>query len=207
VDGYWFVQRPDGKRFAPSEAQLIDTMVEQYGRMEFDVRYIGQAFGKNGERSSLDRLKKHETLQRIALNRAPEGYQIELLLIAVQPSNQIMTSIVPNAIVQDKTGERIQAGLDKLFGTDERERVAIYEAAMIKYFQPEFNKDYKDSFPSDRLKILQDCYVKDMSSVSAEFCFDQIPYQLCSDAVKPSTYHIAFYNLHSEEERKAFFCM
>jgi len=39
----------------------------------FEVKYIGQAYGDAGSRNALDRLLKHETLQKIALNGAPNG--------------------------------------------------------------------------------------------------------------------------------------
>jgi len=62
--------------------------------------------------------------------------------------------------------ERIKKGLDKLFGTNEAERTTLYEASLIRYFQPPFNKEFKNSFPSTNMKVLADCY--DKVSISAE---------------------------------------
>lgn len=205
VDGCSFVEAQDGQRYAPTGDQILVRLSQQHIPLEFDVRYIGQSFGRDGSRSALDRLLSHETLQKIALRQAPPGHQIALLLVEVQPNNQLVTVLNPHADEVDHDGSRIQAGLDKLFGTSERERVALYEAAMIRYFQPEFNIEFKDSFPSTRLKILQDCYKKDFSAVVVEFYFDDMPFVLRSGKVVASHYHIAQYNLHSEEERRAFF--
>ncbi|EIL90515.1 hypothetical protein UU9_06904 [Rhodanobacter fulvus Jip2] len=205
VDGFWFVEGQDGQRYAPTDDQILVRLSQQHAPLEFDVRYIGQSFGRDGSRSALDRLLSHETLQKIALRQAPPGHQIALILVEVQPNNQLVTVLSPHADELDHDGSRIQAGLDKLFGTSERERVALYEAAMIRYFQPEFNVEFKDSFPSTRLKILQDCYEKDFSAVIAEFCFDNIPFVLRSEKVAAAYYHVAKYNLHSEEERRTFF--
>lgn len=205
VDGYWFVEDNDGQRYAPTEDQILTRLSQQHAPLEFDIRYIGQSYGRDGTRNALDRLLSHETLQKIALRQAPPGYQIALLLVAVQPHNQLLTVFNPRAQERDRDGSRIQAGLDKLFGTSESERIALYEAAMIRYFRPEFNIEFKDSFPSTRLKVLQNCYEKDFSAVIAEFCFDDIPFLLRSEKVDASPYHIAHYNLHSEEDRRAFF--
>lgn len=206
-DGCWFVEASDGQRYAPTDDMILSRLAQQHEPIKFDVRYIGQSFGRDGSRSALDRLQSHETLQKIALKQPPEGYQIALLLVALQPENQLMTAFNPNAEEKDQGGARIRAGLDKLFGTTDRERVSLYEAAMIRYFQPEFNIEFKDSFPSTRLKVLQDCYEKDFSAVSAEFYFDDIPFVLCSEKVAASHYHLAFHDLHTEEDRRAFFSL
>lgn len=60
----------------------------------FEVKYIGQAYGDAGSRSALDRLLKHETLQKIALKGTPDGYRITLLLLEIQPSNQVFTMMI-----------------------------------------------------------------------------------------------------------------
>lgn len=205
AEGYWFVEDRAGQRYAPTSDQILTRLSQQHAPLEFAVKYIGQSFGRDGSRSSLDRLVSHETLQKIALRQAPHGHHIALLLVAVQPGNQLLTVINPHAQQQDDDGSRIQAGLDKLFGTNDRERVALYEAAMIRYFRPEFNIEFRDSFPSTRLKILQDCYRKDFSAVIAEFCFDDMPFSLRSETVKASKYHIAYHNLHAEADRRLFF--
>ena len=71
---------------------------------------------------------------------------------------------------KDEDSSRIRSGIDKLYGTTEQERIALYEAALIRYFSPPFNKEFKNSFPSTNLKILQDCYEKDFAAVIAEIC-------------------------------------
>ncbi|MFN7073900.1 hypothetical protein ACK4QV_20235, partial [Proteus mirabilis] len=92
-------------------------------------------------------------------------YKLSLLLLEVKPNTSIITAFTPNAQVKDTESVRIKAGLDKLFNTSEAERISLYEAALIRYFSPEYNKEFKDSFPSTNLKILQDCYNKDISAV------------------------------------------
>jgi hypothetical protein len=206
-DEVWFVEDQDGKKYRATDEMIWTRLAEQDGPSPFDVRYIGQAYGRDGSRSSLDRLLGHEKLQEIALRGAPKGHAIALIMVEVQPNNQIITTINPHAHQRGSGRSRITPGVDKLFNTTESERIALYEAAMIRYFQPQYNTEFKNSFPSTNLKILQDCYAKDFSSVIAEFGFDSLPFALQSDIISPTQHHFAHYDLHTEDERRSFFQM
>jgi hypothetical protein len=203
----WFVEDRDGVKYAATDEMVWNRLAQQHGPAAFDIKYIGRAYGRDGSRSSLDRLLGHEKLQEIALRGAPKGHEIALIMVAMQPNNQLITVINPHA--QERSGgrSRIPAGIEKLYGTTEAERVALYEAAMIRYFRPHYNIEFKDSFPSTNLKNLQDCYAKDFSPVIAEFALDSLPFWLRSDSVPSTEHHFAHYDLHLEEERRSFFQM
>lgn len=206
-DGLHYLEHDDkvGNRFWWNELEM-QKMINSYGkRIDFKVKYIGQAYGKNGERNAIDRLLKHETLQKISLKGVPDGYKLTLLL-EVHPDNRLVSVFNPFAEDRDD-GTRIQAGLNKLYGTSEAERTSLYEAALIKYFSPEFNKEFKNSFPSTNLKLLQDCYDKDFSAVIAQICIDELPFTLSSEGTQPKSLHISKHALHKTEDRDAFFCM
>jgi len=172
--------------------------------MPFEVLYIGQAYGEDGSRNALDRLKKHETLQKIAVQGVPESKVVSLLLLEIAP-NRIITAFYPKAQQQDQSSVRIGQGLDRLFGTSEAERVSLFEAALIRYFQPAFNKQLKDSFPSTNLKLLTDCYDKDFHSLVAEIVIDDLPFKMFSENVAKAQYHQARFELTNDADRKAFF--
>lgn len=196
-----------GERFWPDESQIQMQLCHESNAVNFNVQYIGQAYGKDGSRNAIDRLLKHETLQKISLKGIPEGYRLTLLLLEVQPFNRMFTVFNPHAKNKDEDSSRIRSGIDKLYGTSEQERIALYEAALIRYFAPTFNKEFKNSFPSTNLKILQDCYEKDFAAVIAEICIDELPFKLFSESVAVSHYHIAKHNLHKGDDRKIFFGM
>jgi len=177
------------------------------GAIGFEVKYIGQAYGDAGSRNALDRLLKHETLQKIALRGAPAGHRITLLLLEIQPNNQLITMMIPYAQNTEDGPSRIAQGLDKLYNTSEAERISLYEAALIRYFYPDFNKEFKDSFPSTNLKILQDCYEKDFAAVVAEVCIDELPFRLWSSSVPSKLHHIAKHDLHRRDDRRIFFSL
>lgn len=200
-----YLQDATGEKFWPSDEFLQSQLRSLAADLNLEIKYIGQAYGQDGSRNAIDRLLKHETLQKISLKGVPKGYRLTLFLIAVQPSTQVFTLINPFAKNQDDGTARIKSGIDKLFNTTEAERISLYEAALIRYFSPEFNKEFKESFPSTNLKILQDCYKKDFSAVIAEISFDELPFRLGSSSVEPALSHIAKFNLHKDQDRRIFF--
>lgn len=210
--GFNLVKQDNGLYAANSEGNVIilnkDSILLRIHQEEFplhfDVKYIGQSYGNEGSRSAIDRLVKHETLQKISLMGAPENHQLYILLFEIIADTRVILTINPHAQNEDD-GTRLKAGIDKLFGTTEHERISIYEAAMIRYFSPEYNIEFKNSFPSTNLKILQDCYDKDFAAVAAEISIDDLPFLLFSKFRPAKPDHIAHFNLHKEEDRRGFF--
>lgn len=164
ADQGWWGEDAEGRRSFPDQT-TIGLRLRLEAGVDFKVLYIGQAFGDDGSRNALDRLRKHETLQKIALKGVPDGYRLTVLMFAIQPATSMITVMNPRAADRSQGPERIRMGLDKLFGTDEAERTTLFEAALIRYFQPEFNTVFKNSFPSTNLKVLADCYDKDFAAV------------------------------------------
>jgi hypothetical protein len=207
-DGDSYLLDKAGTKFSPSTEEIIAAIASQIEPIPFHVKYIGQAYGKDGKRNVIDRLKKHETLQKIALreNKANSTLQIIVFELA---QNNLITSFNPFAANTDENiyKKRIRMGLDKLENTSEAERVSLYEAALIRYFEPEYNHHFKNSFPSTNMKVLKDCYNKDFQGLVAEICIDNFWYSLYSDKINPTGYnhHIAQYDLHTEDARKSFF--
>lgn len=201
----YYLENQNGDRFWPGESEMVSRLNSELGVYNFNVKYIGQSYGRDGSRNAIDRLLRHETLQKISLKGIPEGFHLALLLLQVQTNNQLFTVFNPFAQNKDEEGARIRAGIDKLFDTSEHERITLYEASLIRYFLPSYNKEFKNSFPSTNLKILQDCYEKDFSAVIAEICIDELPFKLYSDFVEPTNYHIVKHDLHDDVRRRAFF--
>ena len=135
----------------------------------------------------------------------PDSKVLSLLLLEIEPANRLITFLNPFAEHTEHGAVRISSGLDKLFGTSEAERISLYEASLIRYFQPRFNKEFKESFPSTNLKILRDCYDKDFAAIIAEISIEALPFRLFSGAVPPAWDHIASFDLHEDSSRKVFF--
>jgi hypothetical protein len=201
----WYVEDAAGMKSSPNETMMQRRLSDEHDAVGFDVLYVGQAFGEDGSRNALDRLKKHEKLQKIAVKGIPDGYVLTILMLAIEPANMLVTMMNPWAKDTNQGSERIKKGLDKLFDTNEAERTTLYEASLIRYFQPPFNKEFKNSFPSTNMKLLADCYEKDFSALVAEICIDDLPFRLYSAAAPRKADHLAKYDLHNDEARHVFF--
>lgn len=203
-DSGWYLIDTAGTKFFPN-ADAIGVRLNAKAHIDFKVLYIGQAFGEDGSRNVLDRLLKHETLQKIALRGIPDGYTLTLLLLEILPANRLVMMFNPRAKDATQGESRIHKGLDKLENTSAAERTTLYEASLIRYFAPSYNKEFKNSFPSTNMKLLADCYDKDIAAVTAEIVFDELPFSLSSDTIEARPWHIAHHDLHKEEDRKVFF--
>jgi hypothetical protein len=139
------------------------------------------------------------------LQGVPATHVLQILFLQIQPANRMISVFNPSAENTSDSDHRISAGFDKLYNTDEAERITLYEASLIRYFQPRFNKEFRNSFPSTNMKVLADCYQKDFNALVAEICFDELPFMLFTETVPPKRYHIARHDLHSDQARKLFF--
>lgn len=116
-------------------------LFQRFFDFNYKVLYIGQSYGKIGEREAPDRLKNHSTLQRILAECQNKyaGYNIHILLFDFK---------------QEQIGEIYKCGNLQTIITsephfDERQIINITEASLIHYFKPEFNKDFVSNFPCE----------------------------------------------------------
>lgn len=205
--GRWWIIDPEGNSRKPDK--LLERARKQLGdeqnAIPFTVLYVGQAYGKNGSRQALDRLLKgHEKLQEILAKGPPEGHALYLLLIDAEPGTTLNTIFNPQAKNHDDTFDRILKGLQKQEETSEAEKTTLYEASLIRYFRPPYNKEFKETFPSTNMTLLAGCYDKDISSIVASLCIDA-EYQLKSDSVPQKKDHVINHDLHADKDRKIFF--
>ena len=131
----------DGKNKRWVTPELLLERIHRLKTNIFDVLYIGQAYGKDGSRNARDRLLSHEKLQKISLTHNNDKKSLHVLMLEVEPNNQVVTLFNPNA--QDTATDkiRIKKGIDKLYATSKHEQISLFEAAFIRFFEPKFNKD------------------------------------------------------------------
>jgi len=204
-EGHWHLFDKNGRRFFPGEDEIQARLSALTGEVYFDVQYVGQAFGKDGSRNALDRLRKHDTLQKISIKGIPEDHNLQLLLLKIRQGNSVVTTMNPFAEDKSQSKARIKAGVNKLFTPNEAERTTLYEASLIRYFEPPFNKEFKNSFPSTKLKSLGDCYEKDFAGLVAEINFDHLPFVFRSPRTGSLPTVMAMFNLHDSDDRDFFF--
>ena len=190
-----------------SKTSLFVTMFSKYPIEEsnLEILYIGQAFGENGERTAIDRLSSHSTLQKIyseAMNNFPD-HEIWLMLCSFSPA--IITAIDGRSQEFEKSDEDDDEHVHQILSNplSLQQKINFTEAALIRYFQPPFNEKFKNYFPSKKHKSYSDCYEIDLNSVFVELGSDNLNCMLKSRIVAPTWTHFIHYPLNSEDERKS----
>ncbi len=190
-------------RHLASNKQLY---LEQF---DLEVLYVGQAFGKDGNRITFDRLKKHEKAQQIYFDTQEKypGYEIWFLSMSIEPRIQYM--FIPTGR-NDINDAEINQGVEKHLHilqnpitTDQQ--INVMEACMINYFDTyQYNKTFME-FPNPRHSSYDQCYKLDLNSVAFELTSNSIYSKLWSKSVKPDFMHMKPFFLHSDKDKKNMF--
>lgn len=203
-----FDERGEGVRRFP--AGLIGlapaARLQHQDLAQFEVLYVGQAFG-DGSRTSFDRLKSHSTLQEILADAQYHSPDMEvfLFLFEYKPYRIItqMDGRAKEAIHDDRDSKRFFSIIENPLS--EHQQVSLVEAALIRYFSPKYNSIYKETFPSQDHKVLEQCYELDFSALIVEINTDELAFQLFSQKVPAAYHHIANIDLFGEQDRLGFF--
>lgn len=174
----------------------------------YQVLYVGQAYA-DGRRNAFDRIKSHATMQRILADthyQFPDD-QIWILAFVYEPYITMM-------MFDGRSTSAIRGPEDDARFVDiqknplsKREQICLAEAGLIRYFQPPYNKIYRDSFPSSDLGVLRGCYERDFSGLAVEIDTSELGWSLYSESVRPSDHHLAKFDLFEKDERLSFFAM
>ncbi|MEU8340047.1 hypothetical protein [Micromonospora tulbaghiae] len=169
-------------------------------RVPHEVLYVGQAFGKAGERTAFDRLKSHSTLQRIYAENTPDN-EIWLHLCRVSDINLLMefNPQIPSREPDEEDDEHRNRVLRRIHsnGFAEKEAVSIGEAGLIRYFQPEYNEKFRDNYPDPKHVHIGTCYDLDLATIVVELQGQETRSFFRSPAVKrASPLHICRYPLY-----------
>lgn len=175
---------------------------------EHSVLYIGQAFGREGERQAFDRLRSHSTLQRIYSERRPDR-EVWLALCAI--TDVAIISVAHPRDTGVVRGDEDRAHIRRVYERINnprfygKEGVALAEAALIKHFQPKYNIIFKDNFPDPKHVALSECFDLDLNTVVVEFQGMYTPYSYGTETVEPNSNHFAVYPLFEKEGRAELF--
>lgn len=185
---------------------LIDKQV-------FEVLYIGQAYGKEGNRTAFDRLAAHSTLQKILTdyqNKHPDKH-IYIVLLEFTPNLSMSFDGISKKYTKSEA-ESNQHMEDVICNLPKGEQIInITEAALINYFKPEYNVNFVENFPDEQHKGYKQYFELDYNSLIVELdmeydnspliqfytqtnrinsSFDFIRYKLYNDNNRLSMYEI-----------------
>lgn len=175
---------------------------------DLEVMYIGQAFGRNKNRTLDYRLKNHEKIQQIALDIASNGTNEEVLAIGVTAKENDLSMSAFNGcnIVSPPT----KKDLYDLYHSakkrpSEGQKLTLFEASLISYFQPKLNTEYKKSFPAPDFKSYDEIYDMDFDFISFALTTGETVFsRLFSEKITNRLYiHHGKYWLHSNDQNKS----
>lgn len=209
---YFRMMREGIQIFSGKAAVLLQNFGSQYKQyLNLEILYVGQSYGVDGARTAPERLLSHSTLQGIyseALTKNPD-YEIFLVLTSFE---QILLTSFDGRMKLDEKGmkedrEHSDNVLDAVMqrGLNEQQVINFTEAALIRYFEPQYNIDYKNTFPNPAHSTYSECYDLDINTICIELNTEEINCQFFSETVKPKWIHFGNFFLHSKKQRKSMF--
>jgi hypothetical protein len=175
-----------------------------------ELLYIGQSYGKEGERDSTSRLKNHSTLQKIYSEAIQNNPDKEIWLNLLSFTRELHTSFDGTNKLNRRHKNEVENAskiMSKFVKNElnEKEIINFTEASLIKYFKPKYNIMFKDIFPSIDHKSYQECIELDVNSVGFQLDTDCINTKLFTEHIKPSFLNMASFTLKSKENRRNLF--
>ncbi len=179
--------------------------------LDYEILYIGQAYGKTGKRTALDRLSSHETVQKIYQHSLTNNPDSDIWFMLTNFSQQSMLMLAGADLIKvSETDKKIQdKKLDHIIENDgisitERQKINFTEAALIKYFEPKYNKEFKNSFPSTQHKSYSECYDLDIKALTIELDTSENTRMIYTDKVERTHHHIKMFEFNSDKDRVSF---
>lgn len=175
--------------------------------LDYEILYIGQAYGKNGKRTALDRLSSHETVQKIythALTNNPDSDIWVMLTHFSQVS--ALFSLGEDLLKDPKISDKEEEKINHFFKNEglkfsEKQKINFTEAALIKLFEPPYNSEFKNSFPDKNHKSYTECYSLDIRSLTIELDTSEMVRHICTKKSGRKKYHREMFEFENDEDR------
>lgn len=176
-------------------------------KREFEVLYIGQAYGQDGNRTAFSRLTSHSTLQKI-LTDCQSKYRYKHIYILLMEFTHNINMVIDGMAQryttnEDENQKHIKEVLSNL--PEEQQIINITEAALINYFKPEYNINFVENFPNENHKGYKQYFDLDYNSLVVEIgldfdCYTAIQLFSSENRINSSS-DVIQYNLYNDENR------
>lgn len=179
--------------------------------LNYEVLYIGQAYGKNGKRTAINRLLAHETLQKIythSLTQNPES-DIWIMLTRFSQLSILFSLANFNVDFQKDNNERDDKLANHFFNNQgfkisENQQINFTEAALIRYFKPKYNLEFKDSFPNKNHKSYSECYKLDIRALNIELDTSEHIRNIYTAHTGKRNNHSTMFEFENDKDRFSF---
>lgn len=176
--------------------------------LDYEILYIGQAYGKNGERTALDRLASHETVQKIythALTNNPES-DIWIMLTSFSQISMLFSGGSDETLQTAKSKKRDDKIAKNFFDNKgleftEKQKINFTEAALIKMFEPKYNKEFKSSFPNSKHSSYSECYSLDLRAMLLELDTSEMVRKIYTEKTGRKVNHSKMFEFKNDQDR------
>ncbi len=180
--------------------------VEYWHHLDLEVLYIGQSYGLNGSRTAAERLQKHETLQGIyaeAMRNSPD----QDIWLFVSEFEEMFLATFDGRDRGSLSSSDDDSHISRVVNNtmSQQQKINFTEAALIRYFNPEYNKTYRDTFPNPAHRTYSECYDIDLNMICVEIQTRELGFRFWSKAVDSAWVHFCAFPLHSKEDRRYMF--
>lgn len=179
---------------------------EEHDLNHFSIKYIGKSLVSENH-NVVERLRSHSKLQKMLADwEIDNNYNYLAILFYRFDHEQYIMSMngrLNPANLTDEPGENAMKFHDNQMKKDIR--ISLAEAALIRHFEPHYNKIYKESFPDNRQKILEEAYKLEFESLVVEINTEDSKLLVRTDEIDPFDHHICQFNLRTPEVRQTFF--
>lgn len=180
------------------------------GKNNYEILYIGQAFGRNGNRTAKNRFKNHEKVQKIltdVMSKRPDRRLYVLLLEMSFNLNSVFDGKTKSFMCSEEESER---HLKEVVGTEieKKQNINITEAAFINYFKPEYNVNFVNNFPSETHTGYKKYFDLDYNSIVIELDleFDNIDIGIYTEENEMKSFiNIIRYKLFNDDNRDSMY--
>lgn len=186
--------------------EILNTVIN---KIDFKILYIGQSYGKDGNRTAPERLKSHKKLQKILVDYSGiSNKKIFIMLFEISYANiysldGITQNCIANKSDEDRRFKRIISEFPNY-----KEVINICEGALINNFKPKYNKNFKNIFPDKGHKGYKEYLELDYNCLRLELDLDFKDLYLKLNTETESTQNINYiikYNLFQNKGRRNMF--
>lgn len=173
---------------------------------DLEVLYIGNVFEEGG-RSVYDRIKDKAVLQEMLLQMQAEMPDDEIMVYVFEylPYDLVIMfgRLTLDTAASDSNERRFISV--KAHPLTEHQKIALTQAGLIRYFQPQWNLTEKNLLRDEEKEVLQSCEELDIAGLIVEITTEKSNFRLYSKNATSQPRHMMMQNLIDPKERTAFF--
>ncbi|HWI54753.1 MAG TPA: hypothetical protein VNT57_03610 [Desulfobacteria bacterium] len=172
--------------------------------LDLEVMYVGQTFGLEAARTSLNKIGDIKTLQAVCSDIECKTPDQEVWLV-LWHFEQLSGPAAANPEFMSQEEEAVF--LEKILGQNVSLKQAenFTEAALIQFFAPEYNNTSIYNLENKAAETYPGCYSLDVDSIIIELNMEELSCRLWSPQVEPEIMHYVHFSLNSSQERENLF--